>query len=124
MTPIKVNIFEYGTEGDARFVQTTPREALWVACDSGRAVLVCGNEVRQVPYEAIRVSEYVENDVAGRGGFTPGTPLEVGDTITLNREPYKILATGTAGGVRKRRRKRAPAPRGPRANQWIPPKSE
>ena len=117
MQPVKVQLFLPGwginnSEG--------LWEGVWVACDARAAVVIVGKSVVYVPVECLEVLEDVTCAAKGFSVFEPnsGSREPVVDGSATSPAGYKV------GPVRKRRRKRASPPRGPRSNQWTPPKPE
>ena len=129
MKPIKVRVSDYA--GGPAYTAT------WVACDSGRAVLTNPPYVFCAPFDALEVLEDVTCDAKGSVDFgqsseskppvvvdsaTKPVVFKVGDVVRgLDRKDHVVTEVGP---VRKRRRKRASSPRGPRSNQWQPEKPE
>ena len=115
MKPIKVRVSDYA--GGPAYTAT------WVACDSGRAVLTNPPDVFCAPFDALEVLEDVTCDAKGSAGSkrkSESKPPAVVDSATSPEEPNERKVSA----VRKRRRKRASSPRGPRSNQWQPEKPE
>ena len=114
MKPIKVKISVDGWIG----------VAVWVACDRGAAVVIQPlGQVRYFPLESLEVLEDVTCDAKGSidfGRSSGSKPPAVDGSATSPEEPNERKV----GPVRKRRRKRASSPRGPRSNQWQPEKPE
>ena len=101
MRPIRVDI-AWGTLGEQH------PNAMWVACDSGRAVIVSGTEVFCVPFDSLEV---LPCDAKGSDG----------SELSSGSKPAADSGSATSTPERrKRRKKRAPSPRGPRPNQWKP----
>ena len=90
-------------------------EALWVDCVDGAAVVVIGRWVYRVSLESLEVLEDVTCDAKGSDGSKPNS----GSKASVDDDSATSTA-GPAERVRKRRRKRAGSPRGPRSNQWKP----
>ena len=134
MQPVKVQLFLPGwginnSEG--------LWEGVWVACDARAAVVIVGKSVVYAPVECLEVLEDVTCAAKGFSVFEPnsGSREPVVDGSATSPAGYKVgdVVRGldgkdhvvtVVGPVRKRRRKRASPPRGPRSNQWTPPKPE
>ena len=116
MKPIKVKVHD--------FVDGETVEAVWVDCDDGAAVVIHNAAAFRVALGSLEVLKDVTcesgNASAGSGRKSRSKPPVVVGSATRAEEPNERKV----GPVRKRRRKRASSPRGPRSNQWQPEKSE
>ena len=119
----------------------TRGEGIWVDCSSDRAIIVQGAVVYHVPFDSLEVLEDVTCDANGSadygrssgskppvvdgsatstgGDWSSGVSFKDGDKVKF---PDGIVREVKV--IRKRRRKRAPSPRGPRPNQWRAEKQE
>ena len=115
MKPIRVKV--------TKFDNDVTVDAVWVACDNGVAVVIIGRWVYRVSLEALEVLEDVTCGAKGSidfGRSSGSKPAAADGSATRAEEPNERKVSA----VRKRRRKRASNPRGPRSNQWQPEKPE